>query len=93
MQELWFLHSARHLKLIDIYSMKFTEDSLNGFQVNERTRLRRDFVTDKVQMEITKKVKMQELWLLHSARRLLLIDICMKSREHFSSYTVDTIET
>ena len=93
MQELWFLHSARHLKLIDIYSMKFTEDSLNGFQVNERTRLRRDFVTDKVQMEITKKVKMQELWLLHSAHRLLLIDICMKSREHFSSYTVDTIET
>ena len=36
MQELWFLHSACHLMLIDIY-MKFREDSLNGFQVIERT--------------------------------------------------------
>ena len=37
MQELWFLHSAHRLMLIDIY-MKFCEDSLNGFQVIERTR-------------------------------------------------------
>ena len=37
MQELWFLQSARRLMLIDIY-MKFREDSLNGFQVIERTR-------------------------------------------------------
>ena len=37
MQELWFLHSARHLMLIDIY-MKFREDSLIGFQVIEQTR-------------------------------------------------------
>ena len=37
MQELWFLHSAHHLMLIDIY-MKFREDSLNGFQVIERTQ-------------------------------------------------------
>ena len=36
--ELWFLRSARHLMLIDIY-MKFREDSLNGFQVIERTRV------------------------------------------------------
>ena len=36
MQELWFLYSARHLMLTDIY-MKFHEDSLNGFQVIERT--------------------------------------------------------
>ena len=36
MQELWFLHSARHLTVIDIY-MKFREDSLNGFYVIERT--------------------------------------------------------
>ena len=35
MQELWFLHYARHLMLIDIY-MKFRKDSLNGFQVKER---------------------------------------------------------
>ena len=37
-QELWFLHSARRLMLIDIY-MKFREDSLNDFQVIERTRV------------------------------------------------------
>ena len=37
MQELWFLHSACRLMLTDIY-MKFREDSLNGFQVIERTR-------------------------------------------------------
>ena len=37
MQVLWFLHSASRLILIDIY-IKFFEDSLNGFQVIERTR-------------------------------------------------------
>ena len=37
MQELWFLRSACRLILIDIY-MKFCEDSLNGFQVIERTQ-------------------------------------------------------
>ena len=30
MQELWFLHSARRLMLIDI-NMKFLEDILNRF--------------------------------------------------------------
>ena len=37
MQELWFLHCAHRLMLTDIY-MKFHEDSLNRFQVIERTR-------------------------------------------------------
>ena len=32
MQELWFLHYAYRLMLIDIY-MKFREDSLNGFKL------------------------------------------------------------
>ena len=41
MQELWFLHSASHLMLIEIY-MKFREDSLNGFQIIDWTR----FVTE-----------------------------------------------
>ena len=36
MLELWFLHTARRLMLVDIY-MKFREDSLNGFQVTEWT--------------------------------------------------------
>ena len=35
--ELPFLHSARHLMLIDI-CIKFREYSLGGFQVIERTR-------------------------------------------------------
>ena len=35
--ELPFLHSARHLMLIDI-CIKFRKDSLSGFQVIERTR-------------------------------------------------------
>ena len=41
MQELWFLRSALRLMclmLIDFY-MKFREDSLNAFQVIERTRV------------------------------------------------------
>ena len=50
MQELWFLHSARRLILIDIF-MKFHKDSLNGFQVIVRTRLRQDFVVEKVPRE------------------------------------------
>ena len=40
--ELPFLHTARHLMLIDI-CIKFREYSLSGFQVIERTR----FVTDR----------------------------------------------
>ena len=36
MQEIWFLHLACHLMLIDIY-LKFHVDSLKGFQVIEQT--------------------------------------------------------
>ena len=42
MQELWFLHFAGRLMLIDIH-IKFLEDILNSFQVKERTRF---FVTN-----------------------------------------------
>ena len=61
--------------LIDIY-MKFCEDSLNGFQVIERT-----LFCDKSPRKITQKVKMEELWFLCSAHRLVLIDVYMKYRE------------
>ena len=61
--------------LIDIY-MKFPEDSLNGFQVIERTRF-----CDKSPREITQKVYKQELWFLCSAHFLMLIDIYMKFRK------------
>ena len=55
MQELWFLHSAYPLMLVDI-CMKFHDVSLYSFKVIERTRWRQDFVRDKVQGEITKKI-------------------------------------
>ena len=55
MQELPFLHSARRLMLVDI-CMKFHDVSLYGLKVIERTRLRHDFVRDKVQREITQKI-------------------------------------
>ena len=71
MQELWFLHSAHRLLLIDIY-MEFREDSLNSFQVIEQTRF-----CDRVQGNNSKVYK-QELWFLCYARRLMLIDIYMK---------------
>ena len=54
MQELWFLHSAYPLMLVDI-CMKFNDASLYGLKVIEQTRRRQDFVRDKVQREITKK--------------------------------------
>ena len=37
MQELWFLHSALRLVLIDNY-MKFIEDIMNRFQFTVQTR-------------------------------------------------------
>ena len=77
MQELQFLNSACHLILVDI-CMKIYEDSLKAFQVVEWTRLRRNLVMVEVPLEITQKVKIQELWFLHSACPLMLVDICMK---------------
>ena len=76
MQELSFLHSAHRLMLVDI-CMKFHDASLYSLKVIERTRWRHDFVRDKVQREITHEYKC-ELPFLHSARHLMLIDICMK---------------
>ena len=44
------------------------------------------FVTEtatyKVQRGITKKIHIQELWLLCSAGRLIVLNICMKFYEH-----------
>ena len=69
MQELLFLRFARRLMLIDIRIM-IREDILNGFQAIEWTRF---FMTDKVPREIIKNLYMQELWILRSACRLMLI--------------------
>ena len=82
MQELRFLRSAHRLMLIDTY-IKFLEDILNRFQVTQRTW----FCDRKSSREITQKVKMQELWFLRSACRLMLIDIYMKFHEDsFNSF-------
>ena len=78
MTELLFLHSARRLMLVDT-CIKFREYSLSGFQVIEWTRF---IVMNKVQREITQKVYKEELPLLHSARHLMLINICIKFREY-----------
>ena len=90
MQELWFLHSACPLILVDI-CMKFHDASLYGLKVIERTRWRQDFVRDKVQREITQKILMQELLFLPSAHRLMLVDICMKFHDA-SLYGLKVIE-
>ena len=55
MQELWFLHSAYLLMLVDI-CMKFHDASLYGLKVIEQTGWRQDFVRDKVQRELTQKI-------------------------------------
>ena len=52
MQQLWLLHSARPLMLIDIHG-KFCEDILNAVQVIEWTHF---FVMDKYPTEIIKTV-------------------------------------
>ena len=52
MQELWFLHFACRLMLIDSH-IKFLEDILNGFQVIKWTLF---FIMDKVPREIIQKV-------------------------------------
>ena len=57
--------------------MKFYDHILNSFG--------HDFVTEtdtyKVQRNVTQKVSIQELWFLHSACHLMLINICMKFHE------------
>ena len=55
MQDLWFLHSACPLMLVDI-CMKFHVAILYGLKVIEQTRWRQDFVRDKVKREITQKI-------------------------------------
>ena len=57
--------------------MQFRKDSLNSFQVIERSRFR-DGQSSK---GIPQKLQRQEFWFLRSARRLMLVNIHMKFRE------------
>ena len=76
-QELWFLHSACHPMLVNI-SMKFHEDILNGLKVIERAQ----FCHRNCYLQSSKghnsKIYIQELWVLRSARRLMLVNISVK---------------
>ena len=77
--------------------MKIHKNSLKGFQVIERILSGCELVMDDVPREITQKVKRQELPFLHSASRLMLIDVCMNfcedSLSGFRRYRSDTDET
>ena len=59
--------------------MTFQEDIFNGFHVKHR----HDFVTDllltssKGNRGITKKIQIQELWLLCSAHRLMMLTVIL----------------
>ena len=79
--KLWFLHSACRLMLVNI-CMTFNEDILNGFKVIERTWFCHRTANYKLQRDVTKKIHIQELWFLHSACHLLVLNICMKFYEY-----------
>ena len=57
--------------------MKFYEHILNGFKVVEQTWFCYGTATYKVQRDVTQRVSIQELWFLHSACRLMLVNICI----------------
>ena len=83
-QELWLLRSARRLMLVKI-CMKFHEGTLNGFWVTERTRPYRKIYYFQFQRAITPKIRNPELRFLRSARRLVLLYICVKFHENNSN--------
>ena len=58
--------------------MKFYEYIFNNFKVIEQTRLLRSWY---LKRDVTKKVSIQELWVLRSACHLMLVNICMKFHE------------
>ena len=60
----------------------FHKDILNGFKVIERTRFCHRTANYKLQRDVTQKIHIQELWFLHSACHLLVLNICMKFYEY-----------
>ena len=80
-QELWFLQSACRLMLVNIH-MKIHEDILNGFKDIVRKWFCHRTANYKLQRDVTQKIHIQELWFLHSACHLLVLNICMKFYEY-----------
>ena len=62
--------------------MKFYEYILNSSKVIERTRFCHGTDNYKLQRDVTQKIHIQELWFLHSACHLLVLNICMKFYEY-----------
>ena len=59
--------------------MMFQEDIFNG---QAQTRFCHRTASYKVKRGITKQIQIQKLWLLCSARRLMVLNTCMKFYEH-----------
>ena len=68
------------LMLVNI-CMKFHEDTLTVLKLQSECHFVLETATYKVQRGITQKVQIEELWLLHSAHRLMLVNICMMFHE------------
>ena len=65
--------------------MKFHEGILNGFWVSERTRPYRKIYYFQFQRAITPKIRNPALRFLRSARRLMLLYICVKFHKNISN--------
>ena len=63
--------------------MKFSEYILNSSKIIEQTPFCQETATYKVQRDVTPKVSIQELWFLHSACRLMLVNICISFMKIF----------
>ena len=61
--------------------MKFQEVIFNGFHVKHRHYFVRELLR-KAERRITKTIHIQELWLLCSAHRLMMLKTCMKFHDH-----------
>ena len=64
-----------------ILGMKFYGYILNGLKLSSGHDFFMETATYKVQRHVTQKVSIQELWFLHSACRIMLVNICMKFHE------------
>ena len=56
----------------------YGDDSLKLFSIYSMDTVETQFCDRQSSREITHKVYMQELWFLHTAHRLMLIDICRR---------------
>ena len=65
--------------------MKFHEGTLNDFLVTERTRQYREVYYFQFQRAKSPKIRNPELRFLRSARRLILLYICIKFHENISN--------